>query len=342
MFHVVNLKLGKNDIHALINIDKNDKKNVLPFINTRGELKKDYLFKEFLPKWGEHQFMVDVSPIISDINTEYNIHYGLLDHNNAFQRKFDFYEKILVINKNLIPVVSILKTSTMRDNVQFFLKLQNRPYQKIAFRLIDLSSNSINNLFSLLSVSSNIKSNLVILDLGSIVDNDINIIENNLSELLEQLSLFYPQIDLSIISTSFPSQKTANRDVWEKIPNLDLPLYFKIKNSYPNLNLIYGDYGSTNPISAIDYIPGMQIIPCVTYYHDYFWYQMKTGASHEFYKYMNLANSIIVEPFYHGADYSWGDQCISNIATQKCKYGNSGTWNGIRINQHITSIARMH
>ncbi|XKM12691.1 hypothetical protein RCS94_06590 [Orbaceae bacterium ac157xtp] len=341
MFHIVNLRSGMNDINALINIASNDKSSVLPFINTRGELKNDYLFNNFLPKWGEHPFLVDASLIAPDMYDEYNQVNGLLDHSNAFQHKYDFYEKILQVNPNLIPVISILPTSTMRDNVQFLFKLQNRAYKKIAIRITDLSVNSINNLFTLLASSSDLNSILVLCDIGSIVGENINTIQNQLSNILQSFSISYRGLNVSVISTSFPPQKTQNRDAWEVIPNLDLPLYFNLKSSFQEINLIYGDYGATNPTSAIEYVPGMQIIPCVTYYHNYHWYQMKTGSSHEFNKFVDLANCIISEPFYHGKGFSWGDACIDSIATQMSGNGNSGTWNGIRINQHTTSIARM-
>lgn len=341
MFHIVNLRSGMNDINALINIDNNDKSCVLPFINTRGELKNDYLFNNFLPNWGKHPFLVDASLIAPDMYDEYNQANGLLDHSNAFQHKYDFYEKILQVNPNLIPVISILPTSTMRDNIHFLFKLQNRPYTKIAIRVTDLSANSINNLFALLASSSDQNSILILCDIGSIVGENINAIQSQLSNILQDLSISYSGLNVSVISTSFPPQKTQNKDVWEVIPNLDLPLYFNLKSSFKEINLIYGDYGSTNPTSAIEYVPGMQIIPCVTYYDNYYWYQMKTGSSHEFNKFVDLANCIISEPFYHGNGFSWGDTYINAIATQSSGNGNSGTWNGIRINQHVTSIARM-
>lgn len=341
MLHIVNLKSGINDINALIHIDNNDKNYVIPFINTRGELKNDYLFKNFLPNWGNHPFLVDASLIAPDMYDQFNQAKGLLDHNNAFQDKYDFYEKILQVNPYLIPVISILSTSTMRDNVHFLFKLQNRPYRKIAIRVTDLSENSIHNLFTLLASSSDPNSILVLYDKGSIVGENINTIQNQLYNILQSLSILYSGLKVSVITTSFPSQKIPNRDVWEEIPNLDLPLYFNLKSSFPGINLIYGDYGATNPTSPMEYIPGMQIIPCVTYYDNYRWYQMKTGNSHEFYKFVDLANYLISESFYHGSNFSWGDSQIYQIANKTINNGNPGTWNGIRINQHITSIARM-
>ena len=213
MFHIVNLKSGMNDINALINIDNNDKNYVLPFINTRGELKNDYLFNNFLPNWGKYPFLVDASLIAPDMYDKYNQANGLLDHSNDFQHKYDFYEKILQVNPNLIPVISILPTSTMRNNVHFLFKLQNRPYRKIAIRVTDLSENSINNLFALLASSSDQNSILVLCDIGSIVGENINTIQNRLSDFLYRLSNLYSGLNVSVISTSYPSQKTSSRDI---------------------------------------------------------------------------------------------------------------------------------
>lgn len=341
MKYIVNLRAGMNDINALVNLDSIDKSLVLPFINTRGELKNDYLFNNFLINWGDFPFMVDASLIVSDMFDEYNQANGLLDHTNAFQHKYNFYDRIYLANNNLIPVISILQSSTMRDNIQFLLKLQNKPYRKIALRITDLSQNSISNLFALLATSNNTESIIVLYDIGSIVDANINSIQTQLSNFLQDISITYNGIDVSIISTSYPPQKTSTRDTWYVIPNLDLPLYFSLKNSFPKINLIYGDYGSTNPTSPMEYIPGMSIIPCVTYYDNCYWYQMKTGNSHEFNKFVDLANCIISEPFYHGYNFSWGDNQINDIAQKTAGNGNAGTWNGIRINQYITTIARM-
>ncbi|OCG76186.1 hypothetical protein A9G42_08480 [Gilliamella sp. Nev6-6] len=354
MFHIVNLRLGMNDINALVNTYDSDKNQILPFINTRGELKADYLFNNFLPNWGNYPFMIDASFITPDMYDEYNQVNGLLDHTNAFQHKYEFYERIVNVNNNLIPVISILPSRT-RDNLQFLFKLENRQYKKIALRITDLSQSSINNLFALLAASYDVKKMLVLCDIGSIVGENINVIQNRLDYILQRLSIEYEGIDVSIISTSFPSQKTPNRDVgeamphsetpnrdvWDVIPNLDLLLYFNLKSSFQGINLIYGDYGATNPTSPIEYVSGMQIIPCVTYYDNYNWYQMKTGNNHEFSKFIDLANCLVSENFYHGNYFSWGDTQIYNIANKTINNGHSGTWDGIRINQHITSIARM-
>lgn len=142
---------------------------------------------------------------------------------------------------------------------------------------------------------------------------------------------------MAVISTSFPNSKPAS-GTSRTLPCLDPIAQSLVNNAEFATPLTYGDYGGTNPTGAMEYIFGMPVLPFASYFVDGEWWQTRSGGDKEFSKYTEIAREIRQLSGYHSDDFCWATQEIGRIARGEGGTGNNGTWNGIRINQHICAM----
>jgi len=88
----------------------------------------------------------------------------------------------------------------------------------------------------------------------------------------------------------------------------------------------------------MEYIRGMPVLPFACYYTPTEWWQRRKGSDKEFVRYVEIAQEIRTLPGYHGDDFCWATREYSRIVATSTGYGNNGTWNGYRINQHICAM----
>lgn len=66
--------------------------------------------------------------------------------------------------------------------------------------------------------------------------------------------------------------------------------------------------------------------------------ERRKGGNKEFANYIEIAQEVRNLPGYHGDDFCWATREYSRIVATSTGYGNNGTWNGYRINQHICAM----
>lgn len=121
--------------------------------------------------------------------------------------------------------------------------------------------------------------------------------------------------------------------VWNALRNTELP-------RIP----LYSDYAIQHPI-FYGQIPGTNTSASVRYADDQRWevsrgegLRNKNGAGHQ--QYPALAQLIIDQNYFKGADYSDGDKYIAERAADTTKTGNPTTWLKAGLNHHLTLTAK--
>lgn len=331
MLYIPCMKVGQNDVKALINLEEDRKKLVSPLLNMRG---KERNLNDFLVSWGDHPYLMDVSRSPQDIAEEVIAERDLHNPTNHFEKKRVWLAELKAKNNSLIPVVSWLDTDNSRDVIQQ-ARLLLIDFETIAIRVIcsaEITGASWDRAISILDAIATPEKIIVILDFGD--KSPVSTINGGtLDHILSTLDL-YGVHSASLISSSFPSQKpqsgssstaTCHDIVWQT----------EAKQLNTSINLIYGDYAGTNPGAAIEYIPGMAVIPFASYYAPNEWWLKRLGRDKEFENYVQLARDIRQLPDYHGDDFCWANREYGRINQTNEKYGNNGVWNGLRANQHI-------
>ncbi|RYM61529.1 hypothetical protein BSQ98_18250 [Serratia liquefaciens] len=351
MSYLVAVKNGQNDIKGIIELDPVSKNHVIPMILTAGsvfkirkekvtdELKKDLLIEEFVNKWDGGHFLVDVSRANeSDISCDYNTYHGLHDSANGYERRVDFYRRIYEINNRLIPVISWDDKDSYRNVLRFSIKIESF-FNKLAINVDARKNKQIETLKLILSAIEKPEETIVILNYFAVSESN-SPDQEKVIDIVNDIKTQYNVKMVVLLSSSFPIIKPAEKDSWKASQCLDLIWQVPISKHFKDdIEILYGDYGATTPAASTEFIPGMSIIPCVTYHRNGYWFQRKSGGDKEFAVFKELAKKIVSSDFYHDDDFCWANRKISAISREDEEgYGNQGVWNGYKINQHISEI----
>ncbi|MCS5515340.1 hypothetical protein NWF32_07920 [Pseudomonas qingdaonensis] len=122
MQYVACLRVGQNDVKALINLEDVRRDVVVPLLDMRGD--EDRHLQTFLTNWTEHPFFLDVSRVTKDVAEAFITSNDLHNPHAAFENKRRFFSDVSGINQNVIPVVSWVDDDPQRAVIQSALALQ--------------------------------------------------------------------------------------------------------------------------------------------------------------------------------------------------------------------------
>ncbi|RDU96537.1 beta family protein [Trinickia dinghuensis] len=335
MDYVAALRVGQNDIKALINLEPGRKQRVAPLLSMRGTDERH--LDSFTNNWGSTPFYLDVSRFDTDSNDRYIVEHELNLAANAFIEKRNFYDATAAKNSALIPVVGWADADSSRDVVQCAIMLSAR-YSKIAVRM-DVNRDSPRQW----PIAQNVLNSVpdpsavdVIVDFRKLTDFPLLTRGGWLESLVQHIRR-YGVGRIVLVSTSFPDDKPPSGSSRTRAC-LDLAWQLAFRGALPDVELTYGDYAGTNPTGVMDFIPGMPVIPFANYFTPVEWWQTRQGGDKEFHHYPAIARMIRALPGYHGDEFCWANREIARIASSATNYGNNGTWNGFRVNQHICAV----
>ncbi|MCW8278841.1 hypothetical protein IMF27_27755 [Pseudomonas sp. PCH199] len=331
MIYIPCMKVGQNDVKALINLEDHRKQLVSPLLNMRGIERH---LNDFLANWGDHPYLMDISRSTLDIADGIIAERDLHNPANHFENKRAWLNEIKAPNNLLIPVVSWLDTDNPRNIIQQ-ARLLLADFETIAIRVIcstEIAGASWDRAISILDAIANPENIIVILDFGD--RSPFSTINGGALDHSFSTLVTYGIHSATLLSSSFPSQKPQAGTSSTAICH-DIVWQAEAQHLNSSINLIYGDYAGTNPGAAVEYIPGMAVIPFASYYTPNEWWLKRLGRDKEFENYVQLARDIRQLPDYHGDEFCWATREYARISQTNERYGNNGVWNGLRANQHI-------
>ena len=332
MEYVVSARVAQFDIQAFVNLEPQRKAAITPLLNMRG---KDMVqLDKFAQQWGDYPYMYDVSRFAADAKSELITTLGLNDPAGHFAAKRALYDVMRGKNGAMIPVVGWRDGDPLRDIIQFTLGLA-QSYEQVAIRINMHLKSAQSVLSALLAVVTNPKNLIVLFDYESIARGGMP--DTSAQGLLASLMAECCAVGIErivLMSSSYPIDKPTNGSVrWAPCHDVAWQLQMKVQN--PELSLIFGDYGATDPNANVEYIVGMSVIPFANYYTPLEWWQKRLGGDKECERYVDMAKDIRALAGYHGDSFCWATKEIARIAATGDQYGNNGKWNGYKINQHI-------
>lgn len=336
MDYFVALRAGQNDVKALLSLEPVRRVRVAPILSVRGDTSKD--IDKFVAGWGDLPFVVDVSHYSSDEKSAFIANNGLHDTASGYASRRSFYSNLAAKNPKLIPTISWNDGDSEREIIQFALAL-SQTHEQIALRpsmLLNGKSPQWSTTLNVLNAIPQPQKLWLTPDFGYF---DLAL-QPGLAAKTKTIAKFSATLGLagvSFIATSYPNAKPASGST-ATAPCLDPGVYLQTKLGSGGLKLIYADCGATNPGASMDYIVGMPIIPFAAYFSPLEWWQGRLGKTHENEKFVDLAQMIRALPGYHQDSFCWGTKEIARIASGTSTTGSNGSWNGIRINQHICGI----
>lgn len=335
MDYVACLKVGQNDVKALINLEDARKDKIAPLLELRGK-ETDRHLDSFLSEWGEREFFFDFCQTETGDNVS-SWQKGFLLCNNAFSAKQDILQK-LATHRNIIPVISWQDKNTLRNIIQFALHIESS-YSESALRINMNSQKSWGTAISVLSAITNPYNMTVILDFqGSpqTTPERLDLVTEKVSEIGE-----YGVKQVVLLSTSFPIDKPPSGET-RQTSCTDYLWQQKVMARFGNKGVVYGDYAATNPFSVMEFVPGMIVIPFACYFSPFEWWMRREGKDKEYKAFRSIAKEIISLSFFHGENYCWATKEISRISklddSVTGQHGTNGNWNGYKSNQHMCAM----
>lgn len=336
MEYIASIRVGLNEIKALTQLEVWRRGAITPLLNMRGKDQRH--LDTFLKDWTDHPFFMDISASDADAKDAYLLERNLLSPVNCYEARRAFFDMIASGGNQLIPVVSWHTSHSARETTQLALKLE-RDYELIAIRpqlfgrYADKQWTRTRNILNAVSDLSRV---WLLLDAGPI---EHHTAISNMSTVVTALDALkkLELAGISVLSTSFPEGKPAS-GTSRTVPCLDLAAQSLINTGDFKTPLTYGDYGGSNPAGVMEYVPGMQVLPFASYFTDGEWWQTRRGSDKEFGKYVEIAQDIRSLPGYHTDSFCWATTEIARIAGKVGGNGNNGSWNGIRVNQHLCAM----
>ncbi|WP_248917852.1 beta family protein [Pseudomonas entomophila] len=331
------LRVGQNDIKALINLEPERRTPFTPLLDMRGD--DDRHLQTFLNNWTEHPFFIDVSRGKKDVREAFISAHDLHNPANAFEEKRKFIYHVRDKNPNVIPVISWSDDDAQRDVIQLSLSLE-RDFKNIAIRVTcpeKPTPISRNRLLAILdSLSAPTCAHIILDFIASAPASTAS--GSDFDHLLRDIGAYTPATVI-LLSTSFPIDKPASNSS-RSATCFDTAWQATVNRNRPGINLVYGDYAATNPTAPMEYVVGMPVLPFGCYYTPTEWWQRRKGGDKEFVNYIEIADEIRRLPGYHGDGFCWATREYTRIVATSTNYGNNGTWNGYRINQHICAMLK--
>lgn len=249
-------------------------------------------------------------------------------------------------NINFIPTVGIDRDQAYLSVIKEFVS--KNPNNPICLRLLrdDIDSSEqanveINQIMSYLKL--NPKNCDLLIDCKYIEQNQIESIIDSLSELNEAIT-FMNWRSLILTASSFPLDMTGiPPDSHISIPRFEFDLWEAAILASPLVGRKpkFGDYCIVNPdrpdLDAVTMRAGGKIRYTTTKTWEIFrGHGLHKGEKYD--QYRSLSKKVIESQFFLGADYSWGDNYISNCANGNAKTGNLTTWISVDVNHHLTLV----
>lgn len=327
------LKWKRGERIALRNLTDDVKNLIRPVLTVTRNTEPDSYCTGVVRNWGiSREFYLDFHPEFTGNHTE-------------------FLEA--VINDEESDQLSIIPIITMNSSLDFISFIENNNNDKfrngLALRIRPSNPRTIQEWFnSINQIISNSESIDLIIDTGDIghfPNDSLNMFRDLIMEVIRNLQQ-YSFRHIIVAGASFPESINARQNNISSLTRMEWLLWKNINDEMPYV--LFGDYGADDPQDP-QYDSGITIVPTIRYTHENSWYIVRgihdPRAPRDYTQYHELARRLIQQNrIYCGADFSWGDARIYNIANttctiNNCNHGNPESWVQIGTNHHLTYVA---
>lgn len=327
MLYVPIIKWKRGERIAVRNLSSAVKDQVIPLFSIMANTEPDTFSNDVQRNWGtERPFYFDF-------------------HHNIISEVYitDFLESFINENQEIqpIPVVSPNRGEEYLQLINESPTFNHGIALRINLQELNLFQNAIESMLNILEANG-FDCDLII-DLGQ-MSYPVEVV-NSFVPVVRSLITGVQRISfrrIIIAGSSFPEGLSVSQNTTTPIPRKEWILWNHL--SQDNSNVIFGDYGTDDPEDPhFDFLPIM--IPTIRYTYRDDWYIIRGNRNprnpRDFTQFHDLANNLIHSEYYCGAEFSWGDEQINEVANtlctqNNCNHGNLERWVQINTNHHIT------
>lgn len=346
-------KTGSSEMRAMQNLSSDNLNKILPVVElTRGRAKNIgtkqdpmfiYPYESKISKikeiFSSTQFALDVTSEESLSSQEID---SLFDYSNGYANWIDLIRLLKQEGFNIIP--SILRNYD-DDNFEENLKRQveniSSSFSEIMYRCTLDDEGITDDVKLIIEYLKSLERHcnlIIILDCGWIspasYKDAANVCISKIKELIEKTST--KEHNIIVCSTTFPNNVSEiGKDFSDVFDLREIDMYELIAKQYPKV--IYGDYGSINPIRNDQIVMARGWIPRidVALERQIYYYRERKGERSYSDTYTYVARKAVSNDKFPSSLDSWGFRQIKNCALGDAPSASPSFWISVRMNSHI-------
>lgn len=327
------LRTRASEMAGYKNLSSHDKSLILPMF-TLGKWPRS---EEIITSYEKINAATEDNSYILDVTKETQHHTtsskSLLDPADNYKAWIDFLRTNC--NSSAIPIVQMSAGDPIRNIVKQAQKIEFE-YERLAFRLTNQDRDITKVISALAAIDDNTNA-LVIIDSGYVRGN-LSLATSQAITSINTIRNEFPNADISVISSSFPSSVTpfcSSSDQDGNIEILERDYYFTLGGKDV---CIYGDYASIHPVVYDD--AGGRYVPRIDVPYDSLWhFERRPGQDSR--GYVDAAIKILKKHPHLLSDKTWGAQMICDAAKGKIEgMGSPAKWIAVRVNLHLSMQIR--
>ena len=350
--HYVPILKGKDgEFKALKSLTSGVRSNLTPMIDIP---RQDLDWNTKLPKESIDTYLVKKArkisnswgmalPIFVDIfDLDVHLTVSSGQHINSF-----LFEKLRCNYVKAIPVIG-LDRMDIQEYVNSIIEIEKIDQRGVCIRLLtedvedfDESFNKIDSLMDTIKVNES--SVHLLIDYRNVGKDDLEYLKEISLNFLSTLPSNKDLQTITLASCGFPENLGGvSPESTVTIQRLEFDLrnlLLKNKRHIPRLPA-FGDYGICHP-DLLDFQPHYSPSAAIRYTIAREWLIIKARSLklHGYEQFHTLSDMLRKRPEYYGADYSWGDNYISQCADCLIGPGNLTIWRQVGTSHHLTLVS---
>lgn len=344
------VKTGDSELRAMKNLSIEVLNKILPVVElTRGRAKNTgtkegpifiYPYDSKLKKINEVFTNIQIAlDVTSDEGLSSQEIDELFDYSNGYANWVSLLNKLSSQGLNLIP--SILRNyhdEKFEENFKKEVCSLSDNFSEVMYRCT-LDDEGVVDDIQLICESLNEKCNLlIILDCGWVPPASYKDPANVCILRMQQLKniLGAKQYSIVVCSTTFPNNVSEiGNDSSDVFALREIDLYELVAEKYPEV--IYGDYGSINPVRNDQIVMARGWIPRidVALEDKIYYYRERKGSRAYSETYTSVARKVVSDGRFPSSIEAWGISQIQNCALGDAPSASPSFWISVRMNTHI-------
>lgn len=334
------LKTGQSEIRAIQNLSQTE--GILPIIElTRGRTSKSDKIGLIEKKITQIAECFSKNGIILDLTSEKSLSNSQIDDlyrsENGYENWITFLKEIKNKFKDVYPTILInIDDQSFEENLESQIKKMTRIFNGVTYRCNIEDEGYIDDIDIIRNHITGLDKFFFVIDSSYIRHAEFNNCRDKSIEIINNVSNLIKNVIFIITSTSFPDK--IGEDDYDTINLTEIELYNQIIKKYPKENILYGDYGSINPIRNDNVImangwrPRIDVpLETEIYYHR----RRKTTLGYSG-TYSLVAEEVVNNPkFPKKMNNNWGITQIINAADDASPGSSPSFWISVRVNIHI-------
>ena len=353
--YCVIVKTGTSELRAMQNLSKEDLNGILPIVElTRGRAKNIGTKQEpkyaypYYAKLNKIKEIFEGILIVLDVTSEESLSSQeidkLFDYSDGYANWIDLVRTLKKEGSRLIPSILMnYDDENFEKNLAEQIRGLSSEFSGVMYRCFGDDEGAVDDVKLICKYLPEDCNLLIILDCGWIPPASYEDPANMCVKRIEQLKevLTSRSFSISVCATTFPNNVSEIGDDSSDTFGLrEIDLYELILGKHPEV--IYGDYGSINPVRNDQILMTRGWIPRidVALERQIYYYRDRKGSREYSDTYTSVAKRVVSDSRFPDLEGVWGFCQIKNCAEGDAPSASPSYWISVRMNCHIVQQIR--